>query len=58
MFFARVLVGRCADMPPKKDLIKPPDNYDSVSGDTSGSKVYMVYENGRGYPEYLISYAL
>ena len=32
------------------------DRYDTVSGQTGGSKVYMIYENGRAYPEYLITY--
>ncbi|KAI6654883.1 hypothetical protein LOD99_2762 [Oopsacas minuta] len=32
------------------------DRYDTVSGTTRGSKVYMIYENGRAYPEYLITY--
>jgi hypothetical protein len=30
--------------------------YDSVSGTTGGSKVYIVYEKGRAYPNYLITY--
>ena len=30
--------------------------YDTVTGETAGSKVYIVYENGRTYPEYLVTY--
>jgi hypothetical protein len=30
--------------------------YDSVKGITGGSDVYMVYNNKKAYPEYLISY--
>lgn len=30
--------------------------YDTVTGETNSSKVYVVYENGRAYPEYLITY--
>ena len=30
--------------------------YDTVTGTTNGSKVYIVYENGRAYPEYLVTY--
>lgn len=69
IILARVLVGECIHiMPNDTTLRKPPfkpnsssglgfhEEYDSVSGDTNGSKVYMVYENGRAYPEYLISY--
>ena len=30
--------------------------YDSVSGITGGSKVFITYENNRAYPAYLITY--
>jgi hypothetical protein len=30
--------------------------YDSVCGVTGGSRVFIVYENGRAYPEYLVTY--
>lgn len=30
--------------------------YNTVSGSTAGSQVWIVYENGRAYPEYLIRY--
>ena len=30
--------------------------YDSVSGYTHGSEVFVIYEHGRVYPEYLITY--
>ena len=30
--------------------------YNTVSGKTGGSKVYVVYENGRAYPDYLVRY--
>jgi len=32
------------------------EDYDSLSGETGGSKVYMIYELSRAYPEYLITY--
>lgn len=69
IFFTRVLVGDCIHiMPNDPSLRKPPQKstnsvmgfteyYDSVSGETGGSKVYMIYENGRAYPEYLITYS-
>jgi len=59
MFYARVSVGKDAQTGTNNNssTIKPPDGYDSVSGITQGSKVYMVYENGRAYPEYLITYS-
>ena len=48
-------------MPHNRGLKFPPDKpngdrYDTVTGDTGGSKVYVVYENGRAYPEYLVTY--
>lgn len=49
-----------------KGLVAPPDNpdrpgmkFDTVSGqieDEQNTKVYVVYENGRAYPEYLVRY--
>jgi hypothetical protein len=30
--------------------------YNTVSGRTAGSKVWIVYENGRAYPSYLVRY--
>lgn len=30
--------------------------YNSVTGYTAGSQVWIVYENGRAYPEYLVRY--
>ena len=30
--------------------------YDTVTGETNGSKVYIVYENGRAYPQYVVTY--
>jgi len=32
------------------------ERYDSVCGFDHGSKVYIVYENNRAYPAYLITY--
>jgi len=68
MFFARVLLGDCAHLAPNNGLRKPPskttkgvhgyiEHYDAVSGDhPAGSKVFMIYELGRAYPEYLVTY--
>jgi hypothetical protein len=71
MFLARVLVGENIHIYPNDaTLRKPPlkpsssnsslgfnEEYDSVSGETGNSVVYMIYENGRAYPEYLITYS-
>ncbi len=61
IFLARVIIGNSIDMPSDNTLIHPPlaldgQMYDSVTGDTNGSKVYMVYSNSKAYPEYLITY--
>jgi hypothetical protein len=45
------------DISSDPNIIKPADGYDSVSGETGNSIVYMVYENGRAYPEYLVTYS-
>ena len=50
--------------PPDRSLKMCPDlpahlgagRYDTVTGRTGESKVYIVYENGRAYPEYLVTY--
>jgi hypothetical protein len=66
-FLVKALIGEAKHLiqdsslrtPPQKDKPNPlgfAEAYDSVSGDTGGSKVYMVYENGRVYPEYLITF--
>jgi len=56
MFSAKVAIGKSVELASKADLIKPPEGYDSVTGQTNGSVVYIVYENGRAYPEHLITY--
>jgi len=58
MFFARVAVGKNHHTLPNNAIIKPPEGFDSVSGETGNSVVYMVYENGHAYPEYLVTYTV
>ena len=41
-------------MPPMIEGKK--DRYDSVTGKTGGSNVYIVYANKKVYPQYLITY--
>lgn len=69
MFAAWVLTGICYDCPPNSSLIKPPERqrsdaaesklkyrYDSVTGVTGGTRVYITYDNDHAYPAYLIVY--
>ena len=71
MFLAKLLVGnevlmnrdensqkarecKALTVPP----VDPKTNarYNSVTGHTAGSQVWVVYENGRAYPDYLVRY--
>lgn len=66
MLVAAVLTGTSYYTPPQGSLRQPPFRptkqggiqlrYDSVSGDTGGSRVYITYDNERAYPMYLITY--
>ena len=68
MFLVKVVVGASYDCPSNSSLRMPPEKqskttsmfgverYDSVSGTTGGSKVYIIYDNLKAYPFYLITY--
>ena len=66
MLVAYVLTGYSCFCHPDTTLQKPPfrpggdtgvkHHYDSVSGVSGGSKIYITYENGHAYPAYLITY--
>lgn len=67
MFLAVVVTGDSYDCQPDRNLKVPPERtkkktnmaierYDSVTGITNGSRVYIVYENNKAYPLYLIQY--
>ena len=66
MMLCKLLAGDCIEMAgntqESKNLKFPPSNqstgrrYDTVTGTTQRSKVFIVYENGRAYPEYLVTY--
>ena len=72
ILMAYVLTGCSYECDPDSNLTKPPiregqgtqDNgavqrrYDSVSGNTDGSMVYIIYDNDRAYPAYLITYTV
>ena len=68
IFLVKVVVGASYDCPSNPSLRMPPEKqskttsmfgverYDSVSGITKGSKVYIIYDNLKAYPFYLITY--
>ena len=71
LFAAKVLTGNSYLSVPDRTLTKPPfladlDTsstsirrcYDSVSGSTNGTRVYITYDNDHAYPAYLITYTL
>ena len=64
---AEVLLGHSCEMDPDNSLRMPPmkpnapgvgsqDRYDSVTGMTGGSRVYVTYDNGAAKPAYKITY--
>ena len=70
MFLVKVLTGDTYNCPSNTSLRMPPVKpsttqvgvemaqmrYDTVSGTTNGSQVFMTYDNDKAYPAYLITY--
>jgi WWE domain/Poly(ADP-ribose) polymerase catalytic domain len=71
MFLTKLLVGNATELNRDESAQKaaeyraltvPPTNsrtnlkYNTVTGHTGGSQVWIVYENGRAYPDYLVRY--
>jgi hypothetical protein len=71
MFLSKLLVGNAVELNRDVSMQKaaeyraltvPPTNprtnlkYNTVTGQTGGSQVWIVYENGRAYPDYLVRY--
>ena len=70
MFLVKVLTGESYDCAPNSSLRVPPPKpgrtggklqleqlkYDTVTGSTGGSQVFMAYDNEKAYPSYLIEY--
>ncbi|CAF0810911.1 unnamed protein product [Adineta steineri] len=64
VFLAQVLTGDVYNCKSDSTMRRAPKKnegvsglrYNSVSGDTGGSKVYIVYENRVAYPTYLITF--
>lgn len=67
MFYAQVIIGNTTVMLPDQTIKNPPflpnsttHRYDSIQGHAGAgnraSDVFMVYQNTKAYPEYLITY--
>jgi hypothetical protein len=68
IFMARVALGDVVELkndptiklPPEKPLSQGKkfavQRYDSIKGNTGGTDIYIIYENTRAYPEYLITF--
>ena len=62
LFQVKLLVGNAIELEPDTDLAAAPYDpergirYDTVSGRAADSRVWVVYENGRAYPNYLVRY--
>ena len=50
MFFALVNLGKVANLKSNQNIVEPPANYDSISGFSNGSNIYIVYANKKAYP--------
>ncbi|XP_015760439.1 PREDICTED: poly [ADP-ribose] polymerase 12-like [Acropora digitifera] len=62
MFLAKVLVGSFTNgdsemiRPPAKDPLNPHVLYDSCCDNSSNPALFVIFENGQSYPEFLITY--
>ena len=70
IFFANVLLGEIYDCGKQRDesLRLPPiklqqtsslvnSRYDSISGISKDTRIYMIYSNNKAYPTYIINYS-
>ena len=65
-FYAKVAIGQSIQVPSQNTLKMPPlksnqngkseESYDSIQGFTGNSNIFIIYENSRAYPQYLITY--
>lgn len=58
LFLVDVAVGRAEKRREDRFIVRPSPGFDSVSGITGGTQVYMVYEPMRAYPTHLVTYAV
>ena len=67
LLLAKVALGDFIQQPSNSSYVLPPEKpqssghltkvrYDSIKGNTDGSDIFIIYENGRAYPEYLITF--
>ena len=69
LILAKVLTGETYRTSPDSSLKKPPvkkhtqtsgtfvdELYDSISGHTNGSDIFVIYDHEKAYPDYLITY--
>jgi hypothetical protein len=63
MILAAVILGNCKATQPDPSMRQPPviegrnaRRYDSVQGNLGNSSCFVIYNEGRVYPQYLITY--
>jgi hypothetical protein len=57
LFLVNVLVGRSEERAPDGGIRRPSRGYDSVTGVTGSSRVFMLYETStRAYPTHVVTY--
>ena len=65
-FYAKVAIGQAIKKDPDNKIRVPPlkpnqngkleESFDSILGFTNNSDIFIIYENSRAYPQYLITY--
>lgn len=63
MIYASVLIGESVKMENNQEIKRPPiknaktkELYDSIQGFTQNNEIYIIYDNSRAYPSYIITY--
>ena len=64
-FYTKVAVGQSIQLPNDRTIKLPPlkpdkkeERYDSIQGFTNNSNIFIIYENSRAYPQYLVTFSL
>lgn len=65
LIYASVLIGDSIEMKDDREIKRPPvknaqtkELYDSIQGFTQENEIYIIYDNCRAYPSYVITYEL